>query len=198
MSVVLIAIKNALAVVIIMVVVGEVLNAALILVNSTELQDRKRKKYWCIVKEEYIKSWNQKRRHHKNIMQGKDIQFEKNEYERKEEIIGCATITLILLVVYSFYINEKEMSYIFLSYLVGKFMWMDGGLIEGLSSIFYYLKKELSTAVVLVIIWWVNTFAIEKYDRDVGALCIGLIIPMVMFTIALIGKYRRNKKEKPQ
>lgn len=192
MSVILLNVKNALTVVVIMVITGELINIVLIPIQSVELQDNKRPKYWRIVKEEYKKCFSQKKLHHKNIMEGRDVQIEKKEYERKEEIIGCATVTIILLAIYSHFIKEKEFTYVFLSYLTGKFMWLDGGIIEGLSNIVYYFKKELSTAVALVAIWCVYRLVIEKHNWDIDALCIGLI-PVFIVAIVLLCKYRKKQ-----
>lgn len=193
LSIILLDVKNALQAVLIMGLTGWGLNLLLIIFDSVDMISNERRNYFRIVKEEIKKALEQKKLHCKKIMNGKPMQLEVNESKRKDVIIGCATIAILTLAIYSLYIESNNLAWVLLSYLFGKYMWMDGGIIEGLSSILYYIKRELGTFIVMVIIWLIYYYAIEKNNYNIYSLYLGMA-PVFILAFILIYKYIKRKK----
>lgn len=201
MSIILLGIKNPLLVVICMVATGIILHFLLILINSAKLVDEQRRSYRQIIKEECEVCKKHKKWKWKRILNGFDAKDEINESKRRNEILGCATITILSLAIYSFHIEEGSvLAYTLLSYLTGKFMWLDGGIVEGVASIFYYIKVEWRTVFCMALVWGTYHLFIEVLMCDISALYIGLI-PVVTPAVVLLIKYWRKyevNKTKPQ
>ncbi len=185
--------KNSLMVVLAMGLAGEIMNIILIpIATMLDLTD-KEKNCKGIVKKEYRKYFRHQILICKNIWHERNVQIEKNDHKRKEEIIGCATISLLALAAYSFFIGEKALGYLLVSFVFGKFLWLEGGIPECFTRILYYIKKEIKIVVELAIVWILYHYFIDIKGCDMSALYWG-IAPVFIIGIAILAKDYKKKK----